>query len=163
MFRINNNDFKILQKYKIFLMNLDNSLENIPRKDIYLKDRIKNIFARRGFNVHPNAVADFISSLPIVEKAFVMGINHPDEQMVPVAFIKLKEEMPLKEAENIINENCYQFLEETSIPYEIVFVSDLPLNLGGKVDTKKLLELSQIDYFKNKEKSFSRILNVPKY
>ena len=92
-----------------------------------------------------------------------MGINHPDEQTVPVAFVKLKEEMPLKEAENIINENCYQFLEETSIPYEIVFVSDLPLNLGGKVDTKKLLELSQIDYFKNKEKSFSRILNVPKY
>ena len=43
MFRINNNDFKILQKYKSFLMNLDNSLENIPRKDIYLKDRIKNI------------------------------------------------------------------------------------------------------------------------
>lgn len=130
---------------------------------IFIKDRIKNIFARRGFNVHPNAVADFISSLPIVEKAFVMGINHPDEQTVPVAFVKLKEEMPLKEAENIINENCYQFLEETSIPYEIVFVSDLPLNLGGKVDTKKLLELSQIDYFKNKEKSFSRILNVPKY
>ena len=43
MFRINNNDFKILQKYKTFLMNLDNSLENIPRKDIYFKDRIKNI------------------------------------------------------------------------------------------------------------------------
>lgn len=130
---------------------------------IFIKDRIKNIFARRGFNVHPNTVADFISSLPIVEKAFVMGINHPDEQVVPVAFVKLKEEMPLKEAENIINENCYQFLEETSIPYEIVFVSDLPLNLGGKVDTKKLLELSQIDYFKTKDKSNSRILNVPKY
>lgn len=43
MFRINNNDFKILQKYKIFLMNLDNSLENIPRKDMYFKDRIKNV------------------------------------------------------------------------------------------------------------------------
>lgn len=42
MFRINNNDFKILQKYKLFLMNLDNSLENIPRKDMYFKDRIKN-------------------------------------------------------------------------------------------------------------------------
>lgn len=24
-------------------MNLDNSLENIPRKDIYFKDRIKNV------------------------------------------------------------------------------------------------------------------------
>lgn len=43
MFRINNNDFKIFQKYKTFLMNLDNSLENIPRKDMYFKDRIKNI------------------------------------------------------------------------------------------------------------------------
>ena len=43
MFRINNNDFKILQKYKTFLMNLDNSLKNIPRKDMYFKDRIKNI------------------------------------------------------------------------------------------------------------------------
>lgn len=43
MFRINNNDFKILQKYKIFLMNLDNSLENISRKDMYFKDRIKNV------------------------------------------------------------------------------------------------------------------------
>lgn len=43
MFRINNNDFKIFQKYKSFLMNLDNLLENIPRKDIYFKDTIKNI------------------------------------------------------------------------------------------------------------------------
>lgn len=43
MFRINNNDFKILQKYKIFLINLNNSLENIPRKDMYFKDRIRNI------------------------------------------------------------------------------------------------------------------------
>lgn len=44
MFRINNNDFKILQKYKSFLINLDNSLENIPRKDMYFKDKIKKIF-----------------------------------------------------------------------------------------------------------------------
>lgn len=42
MFRINNNDFKILDRYKTFLVNLDNLLENVPRKDMYFKDRIRN-------------------------------------------------------------------------------------------------------------------------
>lgn len=46
MFKINNNDFKILQKYKSFLMNLDCSLENIPRKDMYFKDRILRCIKR---------------------------------------------------------------------------------------------------------------------
>lgn len=41
MFKINNNDFKILQKYKSFLIDLDNVLENIPRKDMFYKDKIK--------------------------------------------------------------------------------------------------------------------------
>lgn len=41
MFKINNNDFEILQKYKIFLIDLDNTLENVPRKDVFCKDKIK--------------------------------------------------------------------------------------------------------------------------
>ena len=41
MFRINNNDFKILIKYKDFLNELDNMLENVPRKDMYFKDKIR--------------------------------------------------------------------------------------------------------------------------
>lgn len=41
MFKINNNDFKILQKYKLFLIDLDNALENIPRKDMFYRDKIK--------------------------------------------------------------------------------------------------------------------------
>ena len=41
MFRIINNDFKIIIKYKTFLMNLDNALENIPRRDMYYKDYIR--------------------------------------------------------------------------------------------------------------------------
>ena len=86
---------KVLEKHKdgkIWLHTADIGYMDEDGQ-IFIKDRIKNIFARRGFNVHPNAVADFISSLPIVEKAFVMGINHPDEQTVPVAFVKSKEEI----------------------------------------------------------------------
>lgn len=41
MFKINNNDFKILQKYKEFTIYLENLLQNIPRKDMYYKDKIR--------------------------------------------------------------------------------------------------------------------------
>lgn len=43
MFRISNNDFKILIKYKDFMHNMDNILENIPRKDMFYKDKLRNI------------------------------------------------------------------------------------------------------------------------
>lgn len=42
MFRINNNDFNILIKYKKFITELDKYLENIPRKDYFYKDKIRN-------------------------------------------------------------------------------------------------------------------------
>lgn len=43
MFRISNNDFKILIKYKEFLNDLDNILENVPRKDMYFKDKVRDV------------------------------------------------------------------------------------------------------------------------
>lgn len=43
MYQINNNDFKILNKFKDFSNKLDGLLENIPRKDYYYKDHIRDI------------------------------------------------------------------------------------------------------------------------
>lgn len=43
MFKIINNDFKIVNKYKKFLMDLDAILENVPRKDMYFKDKIRTV------------------------------------------------------------------------------------------------------------------------
>ena len=41
MFKIVGNDFNILNKYKIFIIELDNLIENIPRKDYFYKDKIR--------------------------------------------------------------------------------------------------------------------------
>ena len=41
MFNILNNAFKLLSKYKKFLLDLDGLLENVPRKDLFYKDKIK--------------------------------------------------------------------------------------------------------------------------
>ena len=43
MFKIISNDFNILNKYKSFIIELDNLLENIPRKDYFYKDKIRTV------------------------------------------------------------------------------------------------------------------------
>lgn len=57
----------------------------------FMTDRIKNIFMRTGFNVHPHQIAEFISSLNGVNECAAVVEPHPDEQMVPVEFVVLKE------------------------------------------------------------------------
>ncbi len=43
MFLISNNDFKILVKYKEFMNKVDDVLENVPRRDLYYKDKFRNV------------------------------------------------------------------------------------------------------------------------
>ena len=144
---------KVLKKHsdgKVWLHTCD-----LGRMDkdgqVYITDRIKNIFMRRGFNVHPSTINDYLESLSIVDTSVVIGVEHPDEQMVPVAFVKLTEEKcDLEQAKKLILDDCFLNLEETSIPYDVIFVDDFPRNLGGKVDSKKLVEMYDVSYAKDK-------------
>ena len=43
MFKIISNDFNILNKYKVFIIELDYLIENIPRKDYFYKDNIRTV------------------------------------------------------------------------------------------------------------------------
>ena len=43
MFKIINNEFKLLHKYKEFIKGLDSLIENIPRKDYFYKDKIRTV------------------------------------------------------------------------------------------------------------------------
>lgn len=121
---------------------------------IFFKERIKNIFMRTGFNVHPNKIAEFINTIPCVQNSYVMGFDHPTEQCVPVAFIVLDKANGKTENEYLseIEKICYENLEETSVPYEYVIVDELPINAGGKIDGLKLQKESGIDYMKNVKK-----------
>ena len=125
---------------------------------VYITDRIKNIFMRRGFNVHPSTINEYLESLPMVDSSAVVGIEHPDEQMVPVAFVKLSNpDLDLSETRKELLHKCFLNLEETSVPYDVIFVDDLPRNLGGKVDEKKLVETYGINYMQEKPKIKQKI------
>ena len=114
---------------------------------IFHLERIKNIFMRTGFNVHPSSIAEFINTLDYVKNSHVIGFEHPAEQCVPIAFIVADKTVgkSLEEIENYIKEECYKNLEETSVPYGYVFVDTLPVNLGGKVDGRAIQEASKIN------------------
>ncbi len=43
MFKIISNEFKLLHKYKEFIKELDNLIQNIPRKDYFYKDKIRAV------------------------------------------------------------------------------------------------------------------------
>lgn len=114
---------------------------------VFHLERIKNIFMRTGFNVHPSSIAEFINTLDYVKNSHVIGFEHPAEQCVPIAFIVADKTAgkSLEEIENYIKEECYKNLEETSVPYGYVFVDTLPVNLGGKVDGRAIQEASKIN------------------
>ena len=115
---------------------------------VYMNDRYKNIFMRNGFNVHPSKIMELILSAKFVDKCFVIGVEHPVEMCVPVAFVILKEgaNISVEDAKKILDEMCYNQLDEYFIPYDYVFVKEFPLNLGGKVEAKRLLEENNINY-----------------
>ena len=112
-------------------------------------DRIKNIFMRTGFNVHPSKIAEFLDSIYFVRNSAVIGFAHPQEQSVPVAFIEIDSkylDRDLDELKEELRIACFDSLEETSIPVDFVFVDTIPINLGGKVDNNRIKKAKFIIY-----------------
>lgn len=117
---------------------------------IYFVDRMTAMFQRMGFNVHPSKIKEIIDKyLNVGEECAVIKVEHPDEQYVPVAFISTKRNFDILKQE--ILEDLKQNLDELAVPYEIIKVEEIPHNAGGKVDSKKLIEISGVNYSKQKK------------
>ena len=121
-------------------------------ENIYFEDRITNMFQRMGFNIHPTKINQVIEQNIEVRESVVVKVEHKSEQYVPVAFVSLNENVNIEEfkekLDNILNDS----LDELAIPYEIIYTKErLPRNLGGKIDTKKLIEDNNIDYVNEKK------------
>lgn len=114
----------------------------------FFTDRIKNIFMRTGFNVHPSTITAFIQQNSAVKDCIVVGVPHPEQQMVPVAFVVLNELSEEDTVKDVLIQECFDNLNETDIPFEWFFVEMLPRNMGGKVDTQALIKNCNVNYSK---------------
>ena len=56
------------------------------------KHRLSDIFMRRGFNVHPGKITELLNTIPEIKAVGVIVVEHPIEEMVPIACISLYNE-----------------------------------------------------------------------
>jgi HIP---CoA ligase len=103
-----------------------------------ITDRLKDMFTVGGFNVYPAEVENVIMGLKPVADCAVVG--RPDERLgeVGLAYVVTGPGQSLSEQDVIAH--CRQRLANFKVPREVVFVSKLPRNAGGKVLKRDLRE-----------------------
>lgn len=110
---------------------------------LYLKGRSHDAINRAGFHFYPLEVEYAIEQHSRVEQAVVIGFEHPEQNQVPIAFVKCKgslpeqgiaEEMAVRELLAFTADRVARF----KVPEDLVFVPEIPLNSAGKTDRIKL-------------------------
>jgi long-chain acyl-CoA synthetase len=105
---------------------------------VFLVDRIKDLIICSGFNVYPRTIEEAMLHHPAVDEVNVIGV--PDEYRgeAPVAFVKLKPDQQVSEAE--LKKFLAETLNKIEMPKEIIFKEQLPKTLIGKLSKKELRE-----------------------
>jgi len=106
---------------------------------LHITGRIKNIIIRNGINLSPAKIETAIRTIPGVENAVVVGIQHELLGEVPCALVVLRSGCEAN-AEALKAVLCSK-LAKNEIPDSIIFAAEIPLNNIGKPDKKKITEL----------------------
>lgn len=107
-------------------------------KDIIFVDRIKDIVKTRGESISTIRVESVIKMHPKVVMAAVFGVPHKRLGEAVVAAVVSKAGEDLTEAE--ILDFCRERLASFEVPRKILFVDELPVSVGTKVQKYKLRE-----------------------
>ncbi|MEL6296485.1 MAG: AMP-binding protein [Pseudomonadota bacterium] len=104
---------------------------------VQIVDRKKDMILVSGFNVSPNEIEDAISAMPEVVQVGVIGVPDDRSGEVPMAFVVRGDETLTEDA---VVETCRGSLTNYKIPKKVLFVSEVPMTLSGKVLRRQLRE-----------------------
>ena len=104
---------------------------------VYIVGRKVEMIISSGENIYPVEVERALQSLPGIKEAAVIGMPDPKRGEVVGAFVILKEDRPVSEAD-ILNELSGK-IAHYKIPKRIIFVDEFPRNQSGKV-LKRILK-----------------------
>ncbi|MFF2446662.1 long-chain fatty acid--CoA ligase [Neobacillus sp. NPDC058068] len=106
----------------------------------YIVGRKKEMIISGGENVYPLEVEQWLAEHPAIDEAAVLGL--PDEKWgeVVAAFITLKQSYTIPDEE--LKMYCESKLGRYKIPKQFIRLAELPKTHVGKIDKKKLKEMS---------------------
>tara|TARA_R110002072_G_scaffold4508_2_gene31407 strand:- start:1000 stop:2577 length:1578 start_codon:yes stop_codon:yes gene_type:complete len=111
-------------------------------KDGYVRitGRIKEMFIVGGFNCYPAEIENILCDMPGVARAAVIGV--PDERMGEVARAFLVRDAGAETDEAAVIEWARTHMANYKVPRSVIFLDELPMNAGGKVDKAELSKWS---------------------
>ena len=99
--------------------------------NVTILDRVTDIIIVGGFNVYPQEVEATLHAHPAIAQAIVVGMPHPVNGEVPMAYVKKREGMQVTQRE--IVEYCKSQLAHFKVPRKVEFIDAFPLSSTGKV------------------------------
>lgn len=108
---------------------------------VYISDRERNLFTTYGknggaFKVYPNGVRLVINTIEGVEDSLIVKKPDPKRDLVPYAFIKIKEGYNQKEVLNRVKEICSKQLNKSAVPVGYDIVPEFKVKESGKINYK---------------------------
>ena len=105
---------------------------------VNISGRIKDMVIRGGENIYPREIEEFLYSHPAISDVQVIGV--PDEKYGEelCAWVKLAPGAVLSEEE--IKEFCRGKIAHYKVPRYVMFVSEYPMTISGKVQKYKMRE-----------------------
>ncbi len=103
---------------------------------IRITGRIKEMFIVGGFNCYPAEIENTLCGMPGVARAAVIGV--PDERMGEVARAYLVADAGAAMDEASVIAWSRDNMANYKVPRAVVFLDELPMNAGGKVDKQAL-------------------------
>jgi len=107
---------------------------------LHIVDRKKDMITTGGFNVYPKEVEDVIARDPDVAAVAVVGLPDPKWGEAVTAFVVLREGAMLDEVR--LQELVRTAKGPHQTPKKVFAVDSLPMTAVGKIDKKKLREMS---------------------
>ncbi len=116
-------------------------LGRIINGEVHYEGRSDNQIKLRGYRIELSEIESIITRHPRVSRAIALLKNDKKDARKIIAFVKTKD---TKDNEGIVEEIknfCLDYLVDYEKPSDIIIVENIPSNINGKIDSKKLFEL----------------------